>query len=173
MPEAKVLGINTARGTETLSFYAVPYQVIEEPMKEWRTGLVIQPAPTPAPDTRFETIEVGGNSYTINKILDPAPPRWSLHAGKRLVAIDITQVALVNDAYFNPLYFSVQDSDGYVYDRSGSADVEPRFSSGDLNAGQRVRGWVTFEIPSSSTLVSVLVEPNRSSQMVVIADLTQ
>ena len=41
MPEAKVLGINTARGTEALIFYAVPFQAIEGQMAEWRSQLVV------------------------------------------------------------------------------------------------------------------------------------
>ena len=41
MPEARVLGINTARGTDVLSFYAVPFQAIEDQMKEWREQLVV------------------------------------------------------------------------------------------------------------------------------------
>ena len=43
MPGAKVLGINTSRGTETLSFYAVPFQAIEGQMAEWRSQLVVTP----------------------------------------------------------------------------------------------------------------------------------
>ena len=41
MPDAKVLGINTARGTQQLSFYAVPFQAIEGQMAEWRSQLVV------------------------------------------------------------------------------------------------------------------------------------
>ena len=41
MPEAKVLGINTARGTDVLSFYAVPFQAIKSQMAEWRAQLVV------------------------------------------------------------------------------------------------------------------------------------
>ena len=41
MPDAKVLGINTAGGTQKLSFYAVPFQAIEAQMAEWRSQLVV------------------------------------------------------------------------------------------------------------------------------------
>ncbi len=43
MPDAKVLGINTSRGTQTLSFYAVPLQAIAGQMVEWRKQLVVSP----------------------------------------------------------------------------------------------------------------------------------
>ena len=41
MPGAKVLGINTAGGTQNLSFYAVPFQAIEAQLAEWRSQLVV------------------------------------------------------------------------------------------------------------------------------------
>ena len=173
MPGARVLGINTARGTETLSFYAVPYQAIEEPMKEWRSQIVILPAPSPTPTIIFEAVEAGGSSYTVNEIRDPAPVSRSLDIGKRLVAVDITQVGLEDGVSHSPRNFSVQDSEGYVYDRSGSTELDPSFGSGELSAGQRVRGWVTFVVPELATLASIMVEPNYSSPKVVIADLTR
>ena len=174
LSDARVLGINTARGTQMLTFYSVPYQAIEKPMQEWRSQLVISAAPTPSPRITFETVVAGESSYTVNEIRDPAQPRTDVEVGKRLVAIDITQVALVDDASYNVLNFSLQDSDGYVYDASfASADVEPSFGFGTLSAQQRVRGWITFQVPRSAELVSVLVKPSLFlSQTVVIADLT-
>ena len=47
---AEVIGINTAGATETLAFYAVPYQAIEEQVEEWRSQLIVVPSPTPKPD---------------------------------------------------------------------------------------------------------------------------
>ena len=173
MPGAKVLGINTARGTERLSFYAVPYQAIEESLKEWKSQLVILPAPSPTPTIIFETVEVGGSTYTVNEIRDPAPARWEADIGKRLVAIDITRVALVDGESYNRRDFSVQDNEGFLYKRGGSSDLEPSFSSGELSAGQKVRGWVTFEVSESAVLVSVLVEAGVFGPNVVIADLTR
>ncbi len=41
MPDAKVLGINTAGGTSTLTFYAVPFQAVKEQIDEWRSQLVV------------------------------------------------------------------------------------------------------------------------------------
>ncbi len=40
MPDGKVLGINTARGTEFLRFYAVPFRAIERQVAQWRSQLV-------------------------------------------------------------------------------------------------------------------------------------
>ena len=116
---------------------------------------------------------MGGSSYTVNEIRDPAPASRSLDVGKRLVAVDVTQVGLQDGVSYNPLNFSVQDSEGYVYDRSGYTELDPRFGSGELSAGQKVRGWLTFEVPESAVLVSVLVESGVFGPNVVIADLTR
>ena len=49
MPGAEVVGINTAGGTESLAFYAVPYQAIEDQVEEWRSQLIVEPTTTPTP----------------------------------------------------------------------------------------------------------------------------
>ncbi len=51
MPGSEVIGINVARGTEALAFYAVPYQAIEEQVEEWRSQLIVVPSPIPKPDS--------------------------------------------------------------------------------------------------------------------------
>ncbi len=41
MPGGEVVGINTAGGTKTLAFYAVPYRAIESQVDRWRSQLVV------------------------------------------------------------------------------------------------------------------------------------
>ena len=43
MTDGTVIGINTARGTQTLSFYAVPFQAVEGQLAGWRAQLVVTP----------------------------------------------------------------------------------------------------------------------------------
>ena len=87
--------------------------------------------------------------------------------------MDVTQEAALDGQRYSPSDFSLQDSDGYLYERTYyDADVAPEFASGELASGQRVRGWVTFAVREFATLVAVLVEPDYSSPKVVIADLT-
>ena len=50
MPGTEVVGINVARGIETLAFYAVPYQAIEDQVEAWRSQLIVAPTPTSTPD---------------------------------------------------------------------------------------------------------------------------
>ena len=122
------------------------------------------PTPEPTPVAIGTTVEAGGSSYTLNEIKDPAPEGiFGVNEGKRLIALDITQVGISDggDSY-NPLYFAIQDTDGYVYTPGfADADVGPSFGSGELAADQIVRGWVVFELPESARLVSVLVARSR------------
>ena len=134
------------------------------------------PVPTPpsSPVAIGTTVEAGGSSYTLNEVKDPAPAGiFGVNEGKRLIALDITQVGISDgsDSY-NPLYFAIQDTDGYVYTPGfAGADVGPPFGSGELVADQIVRGWVVFELPESARLVSVLVAPGLLDAKVSIADL--
>ena len=171
MPEAKLLGVNTAGSLQTLTFYAVPYQLIAEPMKEWRSQLVTRPVPTPEPDSSFDPVQVMGSLYTVNRVVDPASGRPA--AGMRLVSVDVTQEALVDDVFYGHWDFQVQDTDSFIYDRTNSGDAEPSLGVGTLAMDQKVRGWITFEVPATATLVSILVEPSSvREQKHVIADLS-
>ena len=131
------------------------------------------PTPPSSPVEIGTTVEAGGSSYTLNEVKDPAPAGvFGVDAGKRLVALDITQVGISDDGDpYNPLYFAVQDTDGYVYVPGfADADVEPSFGSGELAAGQIVRGWVVFELPESARLVSVMADPEVFGARITITD---
>ena len=170
LPGGEVVGINTAGGTETLAFYAVPYQAIEAQMEQWRSQLVIVNVPSPTPVVPFATVESEDFSYTVHEIRDPAEPRSGIEDGHRLVAIDVSLVALVDDAYYNLHRFSLQDENGYVWNNRTWPDIEPGLEDGHLSTGQKARGWIAFEVPQSSVITSVLVEDSRKT--VVIAVLT-
>ena len=134
------------------------------------------PSPPSTPVAIGTTVEAGGSSYTLNEIRDPAPAGiFGVDAGKRLVALDITQVGMSDESdSYNALYFAVQDAEGYVYERSFSdADVGPSLGSGELAFGQIVRGWVVIEVPETARLVSVLAEAEVFGSRVTIADLAE
>ena len=134
------------------------------------------PTPEPKPVAIGTTVAAGGSSYTLNEVRDPAPPGiFGVDEGKRLIALDITQVGISDDGDdFNALYFAVQDSDGYVYSPGlAGADVEPQFGYGELATGQIVRGWVVFELPESARLMSVMVEADVFGSRITITEFTQ
>ena len=132
--------------------------------------------PEPTPVAIGTTVVAEGSSYTLNEVKDPAPAGiFGVTEGKRLIALDITQVGISDDGDpFNALYFAVQDSDGYVYGPEPlGADVEPQFGWGELAAGQIVRGWVVFQLPESARLVSVIVEAEVFGSRITITEFTQ
>ena len=79
------------------------------------------------------TVEAGGSSYTLNEVKDPAPAGiFGVDAGKRLVALDITQVGIDETNSYN-----VHQFEGYVY---GPGFQTPTLTLQVLAFGQIVHG---------------------------------
>ena len=181
MPGTDVVGINTARGTETLAFYAVPYQAIEDQVEEWRAQLIVAPTPTPTltPSAKpafaipFATIEGEDFAYTLHEIRDPVEPRSEVTAGHRLVGMDVTLEALRDDVTFHPREFALQDIDGYWYTPDWTSHIDPELSYfyPNLSAKQKIRGWITIEVPESAILMQLLITELMSDRTVIIAEL--
>ena len=178
MPGAEVIGINTASGTETLAFYAVPYQAIAQQVADWRSQLIVDATATPTPTTTKPAntlfrVKLSGVIYTIHSVIDPAPERSSLSPGERAVAIDVSIEAVETSTDYDEDDFIVQDSDGYIYEPDWlNRGIEPDLGSGTLAAGQRIRGWVNFNVTEQARLIAIQVETGYGSPRVVIADLT-
>lgn len=138
----------------------------------------VLPSPTKNPRPKVgDTTEAKGSKYIVNEVRDPVVPTNQFSkpaAGMRWLAIDVTQegTAPGGDDY-NPFYFSIQDDKAFVYQRGGLGGPEPRLSSGKLAAGQKVRGWVTFEIPADAKVISIMTQPEAIGGTIVIADLTK
>ena len=143
LPGAKVVGINTSRGTQTLVFYAVPYQTIAQQIADWRSQLLVEatatPSATPATTNPVNTIyrvKLDGVVYTINSVIDPAPVHGGLSAGERAVAIDVSIEAADNGTDYDEDDFVIQDFDGYIYD----PDWRNRGLEPDLGSGTPLKG---------------------------------
>lgn len=133
---------------------------------------------TPNPKPKIgTTIEAKGSKYTVNAVDLAVVPVGSSKppAGKRWVAVDVTQEGVTADDSFNSFYFFIQDKADYVYDGTFAfgAGKEPTFQSGKLAAGQKVRGWLIFEVPIDAVVISVLAQPEPIGGTIIIADLTQ
>lgn len=133
---------------------------------------------TPNPKPKIGvTTESKGSKYTVNAVeLNVVPVGSSKPpAGKRWVAVDVTQEGVTADDSFNSFYFFIQDKADYVYDGTFAfgAGKEPTFNSGKLSPGQKVRGWLIFEVPTDAVVISVLAQPEPIGGTIIIADLTQ
>ena len=173
LPEAATLtSVSVAPG-----FLGAKVSIADFPQGQFGDLMSRTPPPTPTPPSSptaiGTTVGVGGSSYTLNEVRDPAPAGiFGVNEGRRLVALDITQAGIRDGDSYSPLHFAIQDTDGYVYTPGfGGADVGPLLESGELAAGQIVRGWVVFELLEAATLTSVSVAPGFLGAKVSIADL--
>ena len=133
--------------------------------------LISPPSDSPAVGS---TVEAGASTYRVNEVRDPAPGElFQPDDGNRYLAADITQTAGEDGDSSSRSNFSAQDSEGYIYEGTLWADLEPIFDSGVIGDGQTVRGWVTFEVPESAVVITIRVRYAYSEPVKVIADLTQ
>ena len=175
MPGAEVVGMNTARGTETLAFYAVPYQAIAQQVADWRSQLIVEATAIPifTPTDTSGNVKVNGAIYIVHAVIDPAPERASLTQGERAVAIDVSIEAVETSTDYDEDDLVVQDSNGYIYKPDWlNRGIEPELGSGTLAVGQRVRGWINFNVAGQTTITAVQLETGSREPRVVIADLT-
>jgi hypothetical protein len=79
--------------------------------------------------------------------------------GKKWIAVlaEIEGIAATGASY-NPLFFTVRDSDGFEYAFTLFGKEPSLKSSNDLAPGDKVRGWVTFEVPKSATGLTLRYE---------------
>lgn len=90
----------------------------------------------------------------------------------RFFSADIT-VRNVGDLTFEVTssLFRVQTAEGFVIERYYGAIRRPDLVTSRLGAGQLVRGWVTWDVPRNSKVVSVIYQPSGGRQY-VLADLS-
>ena len=81
--------------------------------------------------------------------------------GRRIVAFDVTIEFFDNDGTHNanPFHFKLTDANDFAY-----AEVlrgpEPRLEAVPLESGQKTRGWIAFEVESSTPLKLLRYDPN-------------
>ena len=110
-----------------------------------------------------DRIQIGDYIITVNKAENPYVES-SIYSqpdsGNKYVAVEVTYENETNDSIsYNVYDWLLSDSDGYTYDQAWGSK-EPDLSSGDLNPGEKVRGWVTFEVPDTSDQYSIKFTPN-------------
>jgi len=81
----------------------------------------------------------------------------SPNEGMRDIAFDVEVRNLSNEVQsYNALNYALRDSNSYRYDDMGGGRKKPDFLSGDLAPGDKMRGWVTIEIPEDITIIEIL-----------------
>ena len=72
------------------------------------------------------------------------------------------------DASYNPFYFKAKDDQGFEYTLNLLGKEPSLKSSNDLQPGARAKGWVTFEVPSTVTSLTVTYTPGLFGEPVVV-----
>jgi hypothetical protein len=72
-------------------------------------------------------------------------------SGNRYVAVQVLYENTGSDPYhYNPFDWKLTDSAGFSYDTT-FAEIGPELHSGTIQAGERARGYMTYEVPTSAT----------------------
>lgn len=108
---------------------------------------------------------------------DPAAPGllYTAEEGKRLVAVEVVICNLSDDnVSVNPLNATLVDSEGFTYQPDLGAYSGGQIPTVDLShAGEKVRGWIAFQVPEASQLASIKYSPGLFSSAYVQASLLQ
>lgn len=123
------------------------------------------PAPTKPPSVVNLNVTAKGKDFamTLHEVRDPvtAPETaFGPTPGNRWVAFDVTVQNLETTGFniYSPHDAKLRTTDGRDYEkRFGPGDLEPEIS-GPVDAGQSMRGWITFEIPTDAQLASFTFE---------------
>jgi hypothetical protein len=134
------------------------------------TATPVPPTATPEPPTATpeppamaqigDRVEAGGIALTVNSAQTMASFDFMTAAeGNTYLVVDVLLETTDRDmAPYNPLYFSVKDSDGFEHTNALIAP-DPSLKSGELARGDRVRGNVAFEVPLGATGLVLTYEP--------------
>ena len=153
-----------------------PDEVVEQDIEPTTEAETAEPAeedtPTPEPTETPEPIRqahIGdfmtneGYSLTVLQISDPATPGmfYSAEPGTRLIAVEVV-IGNVSGATAttNLLNGTLLDEERLTY-RAELAGTAEQLSLVELGSGERVQGWIGFEIPEDATAATFRFEINR------------
>ncbi len=86
----------------------------------------------------------------VKEDFTPSHSYFNGSEGSRVVAIQVIIDNTHNDEDFrcNPAAFTIKDKEGNCYSKQTSA-IEPSLPLDDVEAGELLKGWITFHIPDS------------------------
>ena len=84
----------------------------------------------------------------------PEPGFLAPAEGNQYVSVLARYLGTAEDATYNFFYWSAVDQDGVSY--FGTIGTEPYLESGDVPVGTTVEGWVSFDVPTTTTRLDVI-----------------
>ncbi len=108
--------------------------------------------PAPAESKGVKRVEEAGVALTVEEVeRTKANDIWEPDPGYIFLNISVLIENIERDElHYNPLQFSLKDGDGFEYSAS-LFSKQPSLKDGDLAKGEKVRGYITFEIPETSS----------------------
>ncbi len=118
----------------------------------------------PSESTRLgEWVEASGLAMVAHAVEDPATANADTYEptpGTRLVAVELEIGCLADSHHFTPQETSLIDSRGRRHEAVYRAMAAHRaIPTGIISMGDRVRGWLAFELPEGVTAVSLEYKP--------------
>jgi len=105
-----------------------------------------------------ETVERNGYTLSVAKF-EPAskPSGFGIRRpGNKLVGVElIIGNTNTNRLTVNPGSAELVDTGGFVYRFSLAGQYGKQLDVGDIGKGEKVRGWIAFEIPSDATVWAI------------------
>lgn len=126
----------------------------EEPTEE--------PTPEQAEAYLGDFVNGGGIELAAYQVEDPTEPGsfYEKGEGMRLVAVEVELANVAIDPFtVNALDFVLQDEDGFTYQPELGGRDGGQISLVTLEPGERVRGWIAFELPEAAALRAVRYNP--------------
>lgn len=152
----------------------VPTGAVSPATAQLATAVVAGPIATSAPTTPplaptaivpagviGQRVESAGIAVTVNAVEGALELGQFQRADQGRVFL-LASVTLENAsrerAPYNPLYFKVKDGEGFEYTASLLA-ADQSLKSGELAAGERVRGFVAFQVPAAAKRLQISYQP--------------
>jgi hypothetical protein len=118
-----------------------------------------EPKPRPAETYLGDVVEAHGMLLAALTVEDPTTPGMLYEAteGKKLVAVEIIVGNLSDEPLsVNPLNATLLDSEGFVYEPElGGREGGLQLTALALSYGEKVRGWIAFELPDGAIAASI------------------
>lgn len=123
-----------------------------------------------------ETAESPSISLMVSAFEEKPKPGilYRSRAGYKLVAAEIIiGNPGANKLSVNPLYVRLVDSNGFLWEAELGGRDGKQLDSGDIDKGEKVKGWVAFTIPTDAVPSAIRVDADVFGDVVAYAGLSK
>ena len=109
-------------------------------------------------EIKFNDFTLLINDFEEGKIYDSFYPE----TGMKFVAVEVLVTNISKEPVdYNSLFdFKISDDNSYEYDICMFGAKEPSLKAGNINAGRKIRGWLTFEVKKEAKEFEIVYSPS-------------